>query len=148
MASWLSGPRAAAEQMGVDLGYRGERLGLPRDGAGSLAGPGRRIGALAIDWALCMVIAYGLFAADRATIGTVTLLIFVVMAVLLVGTIGTTPGKRLVGLRVVAVHGQRLTFPRAALRTLLLALAVPALIWDRDLRGLHDRISGAVQIRI
>ncbi|MGW2634608.1 RDD family protein, partial [Streptomyces chattanoogensis] len=27
MGSWISGPRATAEDMGVDFGYRGERLG-------------------------------------------------------------------------------------------------------------------------
>jgi hypothetical protein len=103
MASWLSGPRAAAEQMGVDLGYRGQRYGLPEEGPGSMAGAGRRIVALFIDWLLCMLIAYGLLSADRASIGNWTLVIFVVMAVLTVGTIGTTPGKRLLGLRVVSV---------------------------------------------
>lgn len=148
MGSWLSGPRAAAEEMGVEFGYRGERLGLPQDGPGSIAGPGRRIAALTIDWVLCLVIAYGLLDADRTTAGTLTLVIFVTMAVLTVGTIGTTPGKRLLGLRVISMEGTRLTFPRGALRTALLALAVPALIWDRDHRGLHDRLTGAVQVRI
>ena len=28
---------------------------------------------------------------------------------------------------------------RAAVRTVLICLAVPPLIWDRDGRGLHDR---------
>ncbi|WP_103501597.1 MULTISPECIES: RDD family protein [Streptomyces] len=148
IGSWLSGPRAAAEQMGVEFGYRGRRLGLPEEGPGSIAGPGRRVAALAIDWLLCMVIAYGLLAADRTSVGNWTLAVFVVMAILTVGTIGTTPGKRMLGLRVVSVHGGRLTFPRGALRTVLLAMAVPALIWDRDQRGLHDRLAGAVQVRI
>ena len=48
--------------MGVDFGYRGERLGLPEEGPGSIARPGRRFAALFIDWALCMLIAYGLLA--------------------------------------------------------------------------------------
>lgn len=148
IGSWLSGPRAAAEDMGVDFGYRGKRLGLPAEGPGALAGLGRRIAALVTDWLLCMLIAYGLFSADRTTAGTWTLLVFVAMAVLMVGTIGTTPGKRLLGLRVVSVQGGRLTFARGALRTVLLALGVPALIWDRDQRGLHDRLAGAVQVRI
>ncbi|MFX4294076.1 RDD family protein [Streptomyces bohaiensis] len=148
MGSWLSGPRAAAEEMGVEFGYRGERLGLPAEGPGSLAGPGRRIGALALDWALCMLIAYGLLADGQASLGNWTLLVFAVTAVLTVGTVGSTPGKRLLGLRVLSVHGGRLSFPRAALRTLLLVLAVPALIWDRDQRGLHDRLAAAVQVRI
>ncbi|WP_052849576.1 RDD family protein [Streptomyces avicenniae] len=148
IGSWLSGPRAAAEDMGAEFGYRGERLGLPEEGPGSLARFGRRLGALAIDWALCNLIAYGLLADGRATtVSNWALLVFVVMAVLTVGTLGFTPGKRLVRVRVISVTGARLTFPRAVLRTLLLALAVPALVWDRDQRGLHDRLSGSAQVR-
>lgn len=148
IGSWLSGPRAAAEDMGVDFGYRGERLGLPREGPGAIAPVGRRLAAIAIDWGLCTLIAYGLLA-DKQTTATSnwTLVVFFVLGVLTVGTVGVTPGKRLVNLRVVAVGGARLSFPRAAFRTLLLCLAIPALMWDRDGRGLHDRLTGAVQVR-
>lgn len=65
IGSWLSGPRAAAEDMGVDFGYRGERLGLPEEGPGSVAPLGRRFGAIFVDWVLCLVISYGLLAAWR-----------------------------------------------------------------------------------
>ncbi|WP_410538836.1 RDD family protein [Streptomyces sp. KL2] len=149
IGSWLSGPRAAAEQMGADFGYRGERLGLPQDGPGSIAPLGRRFGAIFVDWGLCMLIAYGLLTGgDLGSAGNWALLVFAVLGVLTVGTVGSTPGKRLLGLRVVSVGGGRLTLPRAVVRTALLALAVPALVWDRDSRGLHDRLSGAVQVRI
>ncbi len=135
--------------MGADFGYRGERLGLPEEGPGSIAPPGRRIAAICVDWGLCLLIAYGLLTGgDFRSAGNWALLVFVVLGVLTVGTVGFTPGKRLMGLRVVSVNGGRLTLPRAVLRTLLLALAVPALVWDRDNRGLHDRLSGAVQVRI
>ncbi|MFI8822897.1 RDD family protein [Streptomyces sp. NPDC053431] len=149
LGSWLSGPRAAAEEAGVDFGYRGQQLGLPEEGPGSIARPGRRLGALAVDWALCMLIAYGLLTHgyNQAT-GNWALLILLVMSVLTVGTVGSTPGKRLFGLRVVSVNGGRLGLLRVVLRSLLVCLAIPALIWDRDGRGLHDRFSGAVQVRI
>ncbi|OKK08247.1 hypothetical protein AMK26_04320 [Streptomyces sp. CB03234] len=148
IGSWLSGPRAAAEEMGADFGYRGQRLGLPQEGPGSLAPLGRRFGALFIDWALCMVIAYGLIApGDQAAAGNWAVVVLFVLNVLTVGTVGSTPGKRLLGLRVISVAGERLGFGRVAVRSLLLCLAVPALIWDRDGRGLHDRLSGAVQVR-
>ncbi|WP_225798797.1 RDD family protein [Streptomyces sp. NK15101] len=149
LGSWLSGPRAAAEDAGVDFGYRGEQLGLPEEGPGSIARPGRRLGALAVDWALCVLIAYGLITDGygQAT-GNWALLILLVLSVLTVGTIGSTPGKRLFGLRVVSVNGGRLGLFRVVIRSLLVCLAVPALIWDRDGRGLHDRLSGAVQVRI
>lgn len=135
--------------MGVDFGYRGERLGLPENGPGSVAPLGRRFGALFVDWALCMLIANGLFArGDQQATGNWALGIFLVLCVLTVGTIGCTPGKRVFGIRVIAENGGRLTFGRAVVRSLLLCLAVPALVWDRDGRGLHDRLSRAVQVRI
>ncbi|MEU8844520.1 RDD family protein [Streptomyces roseus] len=149
IGSWLSGPRAAAEDMGVDFGYRGQRLGLPQEGPGSVARFGRRLGGLAIDWIGCQVIAFGLITHGNATAtGNWTLALFVVLSILTVATVGFTPGKRLVGLRVVAEDGGRLGIGRVVLRTVLLALVIPALVWDRDGRGLHDRLARAVQVRI
>ncbi|MFD9224542.1 RDD family protein [Streptomyces sp. NPDC060064] len=149
IGSWLSGPRAAAEDMGADFGHRGERLGLPEAGPGSIAPLGRRFGAVFIDWGLCLLIAYGLFAnGDRQAVGNWGLGIFLVLSVLTVGTVGFTPGKRILGLRVVAEGGGRLGIVRVLVRSLLLSIAIPALIWDRDGRGLHDRLARAVQVRI
>ncbi|MGG2465611.1 RDD family protein [Streptomyces sp. RGM 3693] len=149
IGSWISGPRATAEDMGVDFGYRGQQLGLPEEGPGSIARVGRRFGALFIDWALCLLIAYGLLSGGKAqSASNWALAVFAVLSVLTVGTVGCTPGKRLVGLRVVAEGGGRITLPRVVLRTLLLVLVIPAAIWDRDGRGLHDRLSRSVQVRI
>ncbi|MFJ9788433.1 RDD family protein [Streptomyces globosus] len=149
IGSWLSGPRAAAEDMGVEFGYPGRQLGLPEQGPGSAARFGRRLGAVVIDWIGCQVIAYGLITGgDMSATGNWTLALFLGLTLLTVGTVGSTPGKRLLGLRVVSLAGGRLGFGRVLLRTALLALAIPALIWDRDGRGLHDRAARAVQIRI
>ncbi|MFF3403117.1 RDD family protein [Streptomyces sp. NPDC002659] len=149
IGSWLSGPRAAAEDMGADFGHRGMRLGLPEAGPGSIAPLGRRFGAVFVDWGLCLLIAYGLFAnGDRQAAGNWALGIFLLLSVLTIGTVGFTPGKRLLGLRVVAEDGGRLGFVRVLVRSVLLTLAIPALIWDRDGRGLHDRLARAVQVRI
>ncbi|MEU9750705.1 RDD family protein [Streptomyces niveus] len=148
IGSWLSGPRAAAEEMGTDFGYRGERLGLPKEGPGSAASMGRRFGALFLDWALCMLIAYGLFARDAQGAANYALGVLLVLNILTVGTVGSTPGKRLLGLRVVSESRERLGFGWAVVRSALLCLAVPALVWDRDGRGLHDRLARAVQVRI
>ncbi|MEU9148286.1 RDD family protein [Streptomyces sp. NPDC048349] len=149
IGSWLSGPRAAAEEMGVDFGYPGQRLGLPQHGSGSVARFGRRLGAVVLDWAGCQVIAYGLITGgDLGAAGNWTLGLFLALSILTVGTVGFTPGKRIAGLRVIAEEGGRLGIARVLLRTLLLALVIPALIWDRDGRGLHDRLARAVQVRI
>ncbi|AXG77470.1 RDD family protein [Streptomyces paludis] len=148
VGSWLSGPRAAAEEMGVDFGYRGERLGLPEHGPGSVAPLGRRFGALFTDWALCMLIAYGLLSGGNwQASGNWALGVLFVLSVLTVGTVGFTPGKRLFGLRVIAENGGRIGPGRVLVRTALLCLAIPALVWDRDGRGLHDRLARAVQVR-
>ncbi|HEY9438099.1 MAG TPA: RDD family protein [Streptomyces sp.] len=149
IGSWLSGPRAAAEDMGADFGYRGKRLGLPEQGPGSVAPLGRRFGAVFIDWSMCLLIAYGLIArGDQQAAGNWALLVFLVLSVLTVGTVGCTPGKRLLRLRVVAEDGGRLGTGRVIVRSVLLLLVIPALVWDRDGRGLHDRLSGAVQVRM
>ncbi|KUJ54551.1 hypothetical protein ACZ90_66235 [Streptomyces albus subsp. albus] len=135
--------------MGIDFGYRGQRLGLPEDGPGSIAPPGRRIGALLIDWALCLLVGYGLLSGGHAqAAGNWALGVFFVLSVLTVGTIGSTPGKLLMRLRVIGDRGTRLSLPRVLLRSLLVVVVIPAVIWDRDTRGLHDRLSGAVQVRI
>ncbi|MFD0262756.1 RDD family protein [Kitasatospora indigofera] len=149
LGSWIDGPKAAAEKMGADFGHRGERLGLPKEGPGSLAGPGRRIGALFVDGWLVALIAYGLVSrGDQGHANLWTTPIFFLVTVLLLATTGTTMGKRLFGLRVVRLDGRRASIPQVMLRTLLLCLAVPALVWDRDTRGLHDKAVGTVEVRI
>ncbi|MGW5677987.1 RDD family protein [Streptomyces sp. NPDC003860] len=149
VGSWLSGPRAAAEDMGVDFGHRGKRLGLPEEGPGAIAPTGRRLGAIFVDWGLCFLIANAFFGGGAPqTTANIAVGVLFVVSVLAVGTVGSTPGKRLFKLRVVSVDGGRLGFGRVLLRTALLCLALPALIWDRDGRGLHDRFAKAVQVRL
>ncbi|MFE4972194.1 RDD family protein [Kitasatospora sp. NPDC056651] len=149
LGSWIDGPKAAAEKMGTDFGYRGERLGLPKEGPGSIAGPGRRIGALFVDGWLVSLVSYGLLAhGDKGEANLWTSPLFFLVAALLLSTTGTTVGKRLFGLRVVRLDGGRATIPQVLLRTLLLCLVVPPLVWDRDTRGLHDKAVGTVEVRI
>ncbi|MFE2105555.1 RDD family protein [Kitasatospora sp. NPDC059463] len=149
LGSWIDGPKAAAEKMGADFGYRGERLGLPKEGPGSIAGPGRRMGALFVDGWLVALVAYGLIGKGSASSANMwTTPLFFAVTVLLLATTGTTVGKRLFGLRVVRLDGSRATIPQVMLRTLLLCLLVPALVWDRDTRGLHDKAVGTVEVRI
>ncbi len=136
--------------MGADFGYRGERLGLPEEGPGSIASVGRRLAALFVDWALCLLISYGLLAHGRSAsaVSNWAFVVFGVVSVLTLTTVGCTPGKRLLGLRVVRADGGRLGAGAVVLRTILLLLVIPAAIWDRDTRGLHDKAVGAVQVRM
>jgi len=143
IGSWLSGPRAAAQDAGVELQYPGERLGLPESGPGAIAGFGRRLAAIAIDWALCLALAAGLLHGD----GRATLAVFAIENLLLVSTLGYTVGHRVLRLRVAALDGSRPSPVAVVVRTALLCLAVPALIWDRDGRGLHDKAARTMVLR-
>ena len=157
VGSWLSGPRDALANQGVDLGYRGQRLGLPPGGPGAVAGFGRRLVALLIDWFACLLVVRLLFpalAATSATAGKVdtsfslVVLAFFGLEVAVLTWLGSSSfGQRLVGLAVRRVDGGRLGLWRSVVRTALLCLAIPALIWDRDGRGLHDKAVGSVCLR-
>jgi uncharacterized RDD family membrane protein YckC len=105
----------------------------------------RRFLALLIDWLLCTVIAYGLFRSQYLTIA-----VFAVEVYLGTALGGFTIGKRLLGIRVVTVlrKGHPVGFGWAAVRTLLLLCVIPALLVDRDLRGLHDRAADTVVVRM
>ena len=138
MGSWLEGP--APQQ---PAGYPGERLGRPEQGPGSVARMGRRVIGIAVDWVLCLLVARWLFGANPlAPLG-----VLAVEHLLLVGTLGTSLGHRLAGLRVETVDGGWAGPARAAVRTLLLCLVVPAVVWDADQRGLHDKAAGTVLVR-
>ena len=123
---------------------------MPERGPGSLARFGRRMIAVLVDWFLCIVIAAGLmsYRLGEGGLGPFKpLAVFVLMNLLLVGTLGSTIGHRLLGIRVVRVDGASAGPFLALIRTLLLAVVIPAVIWDRDTRGFHDKIAGTVAVR-
>ena len=147
IGSWIEGPGASSRDGGS---YPGSRLGLPQRGPGSVARFGRRLVGVLIDWLLCSLVAAGLwgYSITGGDSGSFKpLVIFAVQHLVLVGTIGFTIGHRVVGLRVVRLGGGLPGFVPALARTILLVLAIPALIWDRDDRGLHDKVAGTVVIR-
>jgi uncharacterized RDD family membrane protein YckC len=133
---------------------RGERLGLPGDGPRSLAPAGRRLGAFVVDCIAASLVA-GLFTATLgrhhgtgALPGSWSLIPFALDYVLGLTLAGRTLGMNLFGLRVVRVdRPARLSPLDALVRTVLLGLLVPALIWDRDGRGLHDRVARTAVVR-
>ena len=123
---------------------------MPEHGPGSLARFGRRVVAVCVDWFICTVIAAGLmhYRLGEGGLGPFKpLAVFVVMNLLLVGTLGSTIGHRLLGIRVVRLGGAAAGPLLGATRTILLALVIPAVIWDRDTRGYHDKIAGTVTTR-
>ncbi|MGO9081414.1 MAG: RDD family protein [Streptosporangiaceae bacterium] len=131
------GPASAVQK------YPGERLGLPESGAGSVAGLGRRFVALVIDWLLCMLIALAAFGHQEWTI-----VVFAVEVYLLTALTGFTIGKRLLAIRVVRLDGQPVGLLWSLVRTALLLAVVPAVVFDKDTRGLHDKAANTVVIRV
>ncbi len=128
--------------------WPGERLGLPNHGAGSVGRVGRRIAALAIDQVLATGAAFWAF--DYTFLdynGFAVSGMFVLLQIVFIPTIGGSIGHRLVGLRVISLTGGWAGVWRPALRSVLLGFAIPALVWDSDQRGFHDKIAGTVLIR-
>jgi uncharacterized RDD family membrane protein YckC len=145
IGSWLSGPRSFAEAAGIDIGYRGKRLGLPPTGPNSVAGFGRRLGATMIDWTASAFIVASWHPSQNAR-GLLTLGLFSLLNVALVTTIGAGIGGRLLGTRVARLDGGNPSLLAVLIRTTLMAAAIPPLVWDRDGRGLHDRSAGCVVV--
>ena len=77
----------------------------------------------------------------------VTLGVFALMQVLFIPTIGGSVGHRFLGLRVVPMSGGWVGLWRPVVRTALLVLVIPALIWDADQRGFHDKVAGTILLR-
>lgn len=118
--------------------------------------------ALAVDWVLSMAVA-SLFWRDPGGAGPLpaqpwaTLAVFAVSTAVFVAVLGHTLGHRLLGLRVVrlAVDAKGLRRPlpgppgllAGAVRTGLLCLVIPAVVWDRDGRGLHDVAASTAIVR-
>lgn len=136
--------------------HQGHAIGLPAEGPGAVASLGRRFVAILIDWALCQLIAIGAFGMQWGQVSGassfVPLGIFFLENLLLVTTLGTTVGHRIMGVKVVTVgsggaDGQPPGPARSALRALLLCLVIPPIVMDANLRGLHDKAARTVVVK-
>jgi len=146
--------------------YPGQRLGLPETGPGSLATTGKRVLAFVVDNIAAALVAtlfveairhgHHHVAASKDSLPSpwndltpawslIPLAIDYVLGLLLAGR---TLGMYLFGLRVIRVDADEPVTPwRALLRTFLLMLLIPAVVWDRDGRGLHDRYTDTAVVR-
>ena len=113
--------------------YPGEKYGLPETGSTSVPGLGRRLAALFIDWILCAIIATGLLHSQYWTLA-----LFGAETYILLVLTGTTIGKRVLGMRVSRLDGQRIGLGWGLVRTVLLLTVVCPLVLDREpQRGPH-----------
>lgn len=124
--------------------YRGQQLGLPAAGRGSLAPFNRRLGALVLDLILCAVVATLIRRGQPGQWSLLPLAVDYVVGMLL---FGRTIGMAVARLRIIRVDADEAVGPvRAIIRTALLMLLIPCLIVDSDLRGLQDRLTSTAVI--
>lgn len=138
--------------------YPGERLGMPRTGPGSIGRLGRRVAALFIDYAAATLITIAFFPPKAPANGLepnrfldfdpmIVLAVFAVIQIVFIPTLAGSPGHRIMGLKLVRLDGAWTGIWRPLVRTALLIIVIPAVIFDPDQRGLHDKAAGTVLLR-
>jgi uncharacterized RDD family membrane protein YckC len=145
LGSWLEGPPR------LSTSYAGQRLGLPEIGRGSVASFGEKLLAIVIDLVVSSIIGFVIvrphtLGAERVWNG-VSVGVFIVVTTFGLMTSGRTIGMRVLALQVVRRDGRTIG-PRALIRQLLVALLIPALLANRDRRGLHDRLCNTIVVRV
>lgn len=142
--SWLPGSGPAV----TPTTHPGGKFGLPADGISAVAGFGRRLAALTVDWLLGYAVT-ALFLGSAVSSAPFTVLgIWFLLTVVPVAVFGASAGMTAVGIRVASIGAEPVVgVPRAVLRTALIALVLPPLIRDADGRGWHDRAARTIVVR-
>lgn len=131
--------------------YPGQRLGLPRDGAGSLAPWRIRITALVVDWAASMAVAVLFFGVG--VLGSSGWRAWMIMAVFFVESAALSAlfsgsiGQLATRIAVVRLDREPLGLVRSLLRAAMVCLVIPALVVGVDRRGLHDVAANTVVVK-
>jgi uncharacterized RDD family membrane protein YckC len=130
--------------------YPGERLGLPEDGPRSVASWGRRLAALFLDWVPSLLVANLIsqsMGLSRDQSAFVPLAVFWFETAFFVAITGASFGQLALQLRVARLDGRAVPLLQSMLRSFLVCLVIPPLVFNRDSRGLHDLAAGTVVIR-
>jgi uncharacterized RDD family membrane protein YckC len=148
--SWMPGSGTGSMGRGGE-GHPGQHFGLPAEGVSSVAGFGRRLAALVVDWLLGYLIAVLVLGSDEIggpNLPWAVLGIWFLLTAIPVAVFGASAGMTLVGIRVASIDSAAVIgIPRALLRTALIALIVPPLVRDSDGRGWHDRTVRSIVVR-
>ncbi len=120
-----------------------------------MAGWGRRFAALLLDWLASTLTAAVLFgyqwlgepASAQGWVGVTPLLVLLLEASLLTALAGGSFGQLALRLTVVRVDRRPVNLLQALLRTALILLVIPPLVFNRDQRGLHDLAAKTVVLR-
>lgn len=145
--------------------WPGKKFGLPESGPRSTPSYLRRVGALAIDWAIAVTVSIFFSGAARFPVGQTltdvvvdflaiisegsgleTVVFFVVFSALSGLFLAGTPGHLAARIRIAPITGGALGIVAPLVRPLLIALVLPALLTDDDMRGAHDRLVGTILV--
>lgn len=111
----------------------------------------RRIGALVVDWAACTLVTVVVLGPDRysgSSSGWVVLGIFALESALGTALAGGSFGQLACGIRVLRIDGRPLSLFGALLRSVLVCLVIPPLVFRPETgRGLHDLATGSATYR-
>ena len=113
-----------------------------------------RFGALIVDWAACTLIVMLVLGpggwSDDPYAGFYTTGIFVVESAFFTAPMGGSIGKLVTRLRVVRSDGSNrpLELIPALMRSVLIALVIPPLVFRPDGRGLHDMAARSKTVRL
>lgn len=133
--------------------YPGQGLGLPESGPQSIARFGRRLIAIVVDWAISLLVVMLITGSSYLDLASSAegqffiLGMFVFLQTFGIWAIGGSIGHRMFKMYLVNASGGSLNWWRPLVRSLLLALVIPAIIWDADQRGFHDKIAGTILLR-
>jgi uncharacterized RDD family membrane protein YckC len=124
-----------------DGGGSDDPLGPP----GRSAGLGRRAAAIALDWLVALLLARLIPGAEygSADYAIATLAIFAFEIIVLTWLTGSSFGQRILGIAVVSETGGRIPLWRIIVRTALICVVIPALVYDSQRRGLQDLAVGS-----
>lgn len=119
---------------------------MPESGPGSPAGWGRRAAALMVDWVIANAVAVVLVGPsvwDREDgLVWLPLACWFVLVWLSTSMTGASLGQWALRLRVIRLDRRTVGLWAGLVRTALIALVIPPLIFTQDRRGLHDLAVG------
>ncbi len=107
--------------------------------------------ALFVDWIASMLVAGAVVGpgvvSSHGWEAWAPMLVFLLEATVLTALAGGSFGQLVLRVAVVRLDRTPVTLLVALLRTLLICLVVPPVIYNRDRRGLHDLVAGTVTVR-
>lgn len=113
-----------------------------------VARAGRRFLAITIDWLMSWAVGSIFFEQNQGRPFWIAL-VFFLQIFILTSTTGASAGQRLLKLRVLRYPElEPLGIGTTLLRTLLILLVIPAVVYDNEGRGLHDRIVGSAVMQV